>query len=50
MPKAEAEPLAEGGVERLLARVAERRMPEVVAETDRLRQILIQAQRPGDAA
>ena len=50
MPKAEAEALAKGGVERFLARVPERGMPEVVAETDRLGQILVQAQRPGDAA
>jgi len=50
VPEAEPEPLAQGGVERLLARVPEGRMPEIVAETDRLGQILVQPQRPGDAA
>src|SRR6478672_7576572 len=48
--KAEPEPLAQGGVECFLARVPEGRMPEIVTESDRLRQILVQAQRPGDTA
>src|SRR4029077_1079490 len=48
--KAEPEPLAQGGVECFLARVPEGRMPEIVAESDRLSQILVQAQRPGDTA
>ena len=50
VPEAAAEALAQDAVERRLARVAERRMPEVVAEPDRLGQILVQAQRPRDAA
>ena len=48
--KPPAEALAQALVERLLARVAERRVAHVVAEADRLRQVLVQAQRPGDAA
>ena len=35
-------------VERVLARVAERRVPHVVAEPDRLDEVLVQPQRPGD--
>ena len=50
MAKAKAEPLAEGFIERFFACVPERGMPEVMAEPDRLGQILVQAQRPGDAA
>ncbi len=42
--------LAQQLVERLLARVAERRMAEVVTDRDRLGQILVQPQRPRDAA
>ena len=45
-----AEPLAQRLVERLLARVAERRVPGVVTEPDRLDQILVQPQRPSDDA
>ena len=37
-------------VERVLARVAERRVPHVVPEADRLDEILVQPQRPGDDA
>src|SRR5207253_11227934 len=48
--EAEAVALAQQLVQRLLARVAERRMAEVVAEPDRLGQILVQPQRTGDAA
>ena len=48
--KAEPEPLPQGGLECFLPRVPEGRMPEIVAESDRLRQILVQAQRPGDTA
>ena len=48
--KAAAAALAHHLVERLLAGVAERRVPEVVAEPDRLDEILVQAQRAGDAA
>src|SRR5262249_2418550 len=46
--KAEAGALTQDGVERLLARVAEGRMAEVVAESDRLGQVLVQPQRPRD--
>ena len=42
--------LAEHLVERLLARVPERRVAEVVAEPDRLDEILVQPQRTADAA
>src|SRR4051794_19647446 len=42
--------LAEQLVERLLAGVAERRGADIVANRDRLGQILVQAQRPRDAA
>ena len=42
--------LAQQLVERLLARVAERRMAEIVAEPDRLDEILVQPERPRDAA
>jgi hypothetical protein len=37
-------------VERLLTRMAEGRVTEIVAETDRLDEILVQLQSPGDAA
>ena len=48
--KPPAAALAQQLVERLLARVAERRVAEVVAEPDRLDEILVQPQRPRDAA
>ena len=48
--EAPAEALLQRLVERLLAGVAERRMAEVVAEPDRLGQVLVQPQRPGDDA
>ena len=48
--KPAAAALAQHLVERLLARMAERRMPEIVAEADRLDEILVQPQRAGDAA
>ena len=44
------EALAQRLVECLLACVAERRVAHVVAEADRLGEILVQAQGPGDAA
>ncbi len=50
VPEAAAAALAQQLVERLLAGVAERRMPEVVAEADRLDEVLVEAQRPRDAA
>ena len=48
--KASPEPLSQAAVERRLADVSERRMAEIVAETDRLGQILVERQRPGDRA
>ena len=49
-----AEPAPEAGLERavqrLLPRVPERRVPEVVAEADRLGQVLVQPQGPRDGA
>src|SRR5215208_1534177 len=42
--------LAQAGVEDALARVAERRMPEVVPEPDRLGQVLVEAERARHAA
>ena len=48
--EAAAEALGERGVERLLAGVPERRVAGVVAEPDRLDEILVQAQRAGDDA
>ena len=50
MPEAPVEPIPEQRVERLLARVAERRVPEIVAEPDRLDEVLVQPQRSSDAA
>src|SRR5262249_28244911 len=50
VPEAAPEALLEALVERLLARVAEGRVAEVVAEADRLDEILVQPQRPRDAA
>ena len=48
--KPRAEALAQAGVELLLARVPERRVAHVVAEPDRLGQILVQPQRARDDA
>jgi hypothetical protein len=48
--KAPAEPLSERVVERFFARMAERRVARVVPEPDRLDEVLVQAQRPRDAA
>src|SRR5690606_23050974 len=45
--EAAAEPLSQAGVERGLADVAERRVAEVVAEPDRLGEVLVEAQRAG---
>jgi hypothetical protein len=44
--KAPPRALLQGPVERLLADVAERRVAEVVAEPDRLGQVLVEPQRP----
>ncbi len=48
--EAKSEPLAQAAVERLLADVAERRVPEVVAKPDRLDQVLVEPQRAGNRA
>ena len=48
--EAAAEALAAGAVEHVLADVPERRVPDVVAEPDRLRQVLVEPQRPRDGA
>jgi hypothetical protein len=48
--KAHPEVLFQAVVEHLLADVPERRVPEVVAEADRLHQILVQSQRAGNRA
>ena len=48
--EAAAAALAQRRVERLLAGVAEGRVAEVVAEPDRLGQVLVEAQRAGDRA
>ncbi len=48
--KAPTEALTQAAVEHLLADVPERRMPEVVAESDRLGQVLVQSQRARDRA
>ena len=48
--EAAAAALAQRRVERLLADVAEGRVAEVVAEPDRLGQVLVEAERPGDRA
>ena len=45
-----AEALFQAAVEHLLADVPERRVAEVVAEADRLGEVLVQAQRPCDGA
>ena len=50
VPEAEAEARAQGAVERRLARVPEGRVTEVVAESDRLGQVLVQTQRARDRA
>ena len=48
--EAAVEALAQRAVERRLARVAEGRVPEVVAEADRLGEVLVEAQRARDGA
>ena len=48
--EAAADALVQRAVERLLAGVPERRMAEVVAQPDRLGQVLVQPQRPRDRA
>jgi hypothetical protein len=48
--EADAELLAQALVERGLADVAERRVAQVVAERDRLGQVLVQRERPRDGA
>ncbi len=48
--EAAAGALVQRAVERILAGVTERRMAEVVAQPDRLGQVLVQAQRPRDGA
>ena len=48
--KAPAEALAQAAVEDLLADVPERRVPEVVAQADRLDEVLVEAQRARDGA
>ena len=48
VPEPTAEPAADDVVERLLAGVTERRVPGVVAEADRLDEILVQPQRTRD--
>ena len=48
--EAAPEALAPGGVEHRLADVPEGRMAEIVAEPDRLREVLVEPQRPRDRA
>src|ERR1700735_2186762 len=48
--KAGREPLPQAVVERLLPDVAEGRMAEVMAKSDRLDQVLVERQRSGDGA
>ena len=48
--KATAESLLHGDVERVLARMPERRVAHVVPEADRLDEILVQPERPRDDA
>ena len=48
--EASPEALVHGRVERVLARMPERRVAHVVAEADRLDEILVQPQRPRDDA
>ena len=50
MPEAGGAALAEDLVERLLARMTERRMAEIVADRDRFGQILVQPQPARDTA
>jgi hypothetical protein len=50
VPEAEAEPLAKGFVECVLARVPEGRVARVVPEPDRLREVLVQREGPRDDA
>ena len=50
MAETAAEALRHGRIERVLARVPERRVPHVVPEPDRLREVLVQPQRPRDDA
>ena len=50
VPEAAAEALAKGLVERLLARVPERRVAHVVTEADRLDEVFVQPQGPRDDA
>ena len=50
VPEPLAEALRQAFIERFFPDVAERRVPEVVTEADRLGQVLVQAQRPGDGA
>ncbi len=50
MAEVPAEALFQAAVEHLLADVPERRVPEVVAEADRLDEVLVEAQRAGDRA
>ncbi len=46
VPELPAEPLSQAIIERLLADVTERRVAEIMAEPDRLDQILVERQRP----
>jgi hypothetical protein len=48
--EATSEPVPQHVVERILARVAERRVPGVVAEADRLGQVLVEPKRTRDDA
>ena len=50
MAEVPAEALVQRVVERLLARMPERRVPHVVAEPDRLHEVLVQPQRPSHDA
>ena len=50
VPEPAAEALARAAVQHVLADVAERRVAEVVPEPDRLREVLVQPQRPRDRA
>ena len=48
--EAKSEPLSQAVVERLLADVSERRVPEIVTEPDRLDEVLVERQRASDRA
>ena len=50
MAEPAAEALAPGAVQHVLADVAERRVADVMAEPDRLRQVLVETQRARDRA